>query len=588
MMKRALVFVLLVAAGFLAFSVYSVYVDESSMEEQAGLSVVEPENQEDESETPADENLPVPTTLELAEEILPQRAPAWLWADLEEWNEHSAEMREWLSEPAVEPIWNQASAGFPDDISATISTFADAQTLRFFLLPTAEQNKRSWVSVFSSSSIPMDEALAALTPSSGTSTVLEAGPYSLSAIDSPDRNLVLLEEEAMFWVSNSPEAFIALLTRPTANGAGSETSLQQTLHSRYPDAVAMLHVNSGGNQAAETGSPIWLNGLMAAGGLTHLAAVLHCPDNRGRLSIMAESAETPAWVQDWLPLKEPLFTPDDPPGMLEFGMRWLRYGEDGIISRIPETDSPDESDAAPQDVEANTNEIQAQTPDLQRSPKARQRVRRGGFFSIANMIPPGQPVALNLFTTTENLSAVAIRLPDFILEDSFIGRLKQMPFLQTETIELDRIPGYAFTLKGTPLAEGMGLDELVAIERDGNVYLFDSRVAATMYFERPDPEAQNRIEAPYETTPAQIRGIITPEMLNTILDIEMNRLEEGHPAREEFVQMKATLEPKLKPVALQGGIQDNEWFLEFDSETEFGITAGTGLAAWGLWMWLNP
>lgn len=480
-------------------------------------------------------------------------------------------------------------------------------------------------------------------------TEIEAGPYRLHVFETSVGEFGYLFDRGIIWTTNQAESFAQMLTVPAPDAQSQMTPHRQWLV-EYPDVVAGLFLNAAGQGVEAMGQPGLVPQTLANMGVSRAAALLKFTGGEGRLTILAHAASAPDWVDEWTPVEEYMFRASDPAGMLELTMNWpmiaaqqpmggggeraarggFAGGADGAIAFNPPEGftppagfTPPEGFVPPGGFAPGAGEERgaAFRGEGARGPReggARQggapegfeggafmqgmqgmggRQDRGGMgtFNIFNrLIPQGRDVGINFFGLQDTAPSMTIATPDLDQETSFVGRLTMMPMVENLPVEIAMLPGSRYVLSESPMARNLRLDELVVIERDAITYLFDAEQAARYYFEnRSDnvvgerslsADLRRMLEA--VRTPAQIEGILTPDMLQWILELEKSRFSSSSAAYSELQELSESLKAYMQPMAFSAGFEDEHWFLEAITPEDAGMTVDLAILLLGISRWL--
>ncbi|MEW6236736.1 MAG: hypothetical protein AB1656_15235 [Candidatus Omnitrophota bacterium] len=561
-------------------------------------------------------NAPVPVmpanlSALLFEKTLPNASPCWLLLDMETLRAEGDVFSAIGQEEIFSQIGGQfASALLPHGVTAAVSAIgAHAEQVRLFMLPSEGNAPVSSIAAAAKilkgteegSPLPkIIETLIAAFPGAATSE-MPAGAAKMQVISVPFGEIAILADSGIVWISNQKDALMKLWTTPPPPELAEKSDPYSPYKKRFENSGAALFFNAAKQEGPSLGPPGTFPMFLKASGVREAVCLYQLQEGAGRLTILAPADSLPPWAEAWKPLEQFLFTPADPPGMIEFAMRWPE-----IVSATAAVAAS--SGPAAAEPSASGEEMAPGRPTMPAGMEVQISNRRGNrdgrlkemmasgtppIDKIANMgsnrgeskrplavqaqwqmlsqwFPAGKEIGFNLFGFVNGTPTMAMAFPELDPQKSFLSQFSKMPFVQTSEIELAMLPGKRFQIGDNPMPPMLPLNNLYAVERDGITYVFDAEEAAKNYLGEAasDPAGaarrskEMRLLLKDVRSPAQIQTVISSDFFLYILKQEEDRLPGDEESKKDFSALTTAAADLVKPMALSAGVQEKEWFLE--------------------------
>ncbi|MBI1390854.1 MAG: hypothetical protein GC154_20685 [bacterium] len=533
------------------------------------------------------------TSEQLFDQALPNASLAWLWVDVTGWRKQLGAFDSlWKDENAARVLDGFASA-FPQGATEAVSTLASlSDAMRLYLMPPrGESHETVKIAAFSMKNDNAIEALQKNLPGV-SSEQKEFNGHKLTVLKTPLGEWGAREDGKVLWLCNDAPALAEVLDGPPPPGVMDRPPAHHEVLGRFPSASAALFINQPG--LAMPG-PL---AALAALGAHEAACVIRWPDGKGCLTAMARVETPPPWVDQWLPMDSPLFSDSDPAGLLELAFRRAPSG--GVTAATGETGNEPSANAS-QDLSGQM-ESASDSPRGSRGERGggrEGRMRRfggsggvNGLTPFLNLAQPGQVVGVNLFGFYEGAPAIAFAVPSFSPKGTMLDWLDRAPSIEKTEVEINHLPGAEYRFPDDS-RRGFDLSQLLAVERDSVMYMFDSETAARHYFGEVynDPGGKMRRDRSQRDflnnvkTPSQARMVISSDLYQLILDVERNRLALEGDAADQFDALVDAIHPYLASAAVSAGYEGKEWFLDFytnDEQSQIVETLLLGLGAYRL------
>lgn len=572
----------------------------------------------------------------LSERFLPNTAPYWVLADLKRWRQHTEGFSDLFEQETVATVWNQFTASLPQGATPALAeVFQNAEEMRLFLLPPL--NESAPLAAVAAFAIPHATApgapgavppgihsLMASYPEAATRVILD-GSQAIQVVESPLGTWGWRVDDGWLWISNQPDSLAHLWSTPPPPESIESPGPQAAIWEQYPNTVTALFIN-----ARYPGAPIpgvlgGLTQIMRENGTGQAYCLVRFPENRGVLTVMAQTESATPWVSDWKPLPEFPFKEADPAGLIEIALRWPTWDSPfaataALASVSPGFDAlfaagrPGDSTRtlSPGSREEDPAFLSGLASDNLPSRRRRDRPfrfrpREGDPVQmrtvlaqtqmrfLSELFPPGKEIGVNFFGFYDQSPALAIAIPSLDSSPLPQQRLQAMPFLEAEDIEVALLPGMLFRFRDTPFTRFLGLNELLVIERDAVTYLFDALEAARNYLGEKDlraaardtrsPAARGLLE--HVRTPAQIEAVIHGDFYQYVLEQEKNRVPGDFPFKDDLNALLDDILNHTQPMAASAGWADPHWFLETYTESEAALLVNTGVMLLALYRFLG-
>lgn len=531
------------------------------------------------------------------ERILPNASVFWLWADFKRMGEHKDAFEPLWKDEAVQSVANEFLAALPSGATQafqTLSGASDAMRL-FFLPPPREGAPSTWIAAFNGGNDTLTSLLSDI-PDSDRETK-SFGPHQIDVIKTPFGELAVRQDDQLLWLSMAAEELAGILNAPAPPDLTEKPALQEEALRRFPHAAIALFTNSAHSIPPGPGVPGMAPQLLSHLGADSAYAVLHWPNGEGRFTAIAQSEVPPPWTTDWAPMQAFPFGNDDPSGLLEIAFR--RPAPQAVNEEAQENQEMSDRPAPPAQTEGKGSKKMARQEAMMleqgQSGGPQNRMARKGMMDFFSMAKPNRVFSFNLFGFYQGAPAMAFAFPEFEQEGTLIDTFQQTPGVQSQEVEIANLPGTQFHFKDRKGRRNPPLSELIALERDATMYLFDSTDAARNYMgeENTDPDGkekrigQARKLLSQVRSPAQAQAAISRDWFDFILHSEMGRFGEPGPATEQFRTLIEALAPHLKPAAASAGFDGKEWFIDVYVEDEPSILIESLLTAVHGYRWLH-
>lgn len=563
-----------------------------------------------------DEDFEPPTTAQLYKTVLPRTSPAWCWVDLDRWNNASESFDDFWQEASVERFVQQAASALPKGATPVYEKLmSQSQSMRLYMVPPAEgQYYASYIAAFAqpgADSAALQEQIeapfASTYPDAATREI-EAGPVDIQVLGNEQNEIAYFFDQGLIWVTMQSDALASLFRIP-APAENDEPPAYEKFIQAHPDALAAIFLNAASPELSRLGTPGWFPRWLSEMGVRDTSILLHFPEGSGRLVAEAAALRTPDWAESWSPLENHTFQSSDPAGLIEISMRWPSS----------ESVSPATEEARPQRNELPAPQARRQDGNNERPQRGRDpqqlgngesprrgdssamrtrggimQMGRGSFFSLLDTIsPPNHPMGLNFFGFRDQKPAITLAFPRMPENNSFLDRLEQIPWVESERIEIAKLPGSFYRFGDTPLARGLGISNLLVIERDYVTYFFDSELVAANYLgevnqdpagkERRDISLRDNLED--TQTPAQIKAVASRDLFLWLMRNEQDRYDPDSQAFQELQDLIDTLQNYWRPMAVHAGFdaEESKWFLEAVTDDEPALIVDTLLMAFGFY-----
>ncbi|MDP8245544.1 MAG: hypothetical protein P9L94_15775 [Candidatus Hinthialibacter antarcticus] len=529
------------------------------------------------------------------ERILPNTSVFWVLADFKRIGEHKDAFTSLWNDDAVQTIGNEFLSALPSGATQAfqaLSGASDAMRL-FFLPPPREGAPMTWIAAFTGDNDSLDSLLSDI-PESDRETK-SFGPNQIDLIKTPFGKFAVKQEEQLLWLSMAAEELAGILNTPAPPGLTEKPAIHEEAMRRFPHAAVALFTNSAHAIPPGPGVPGMAPQLLSHLGADSAYVVLHWPNGEGRLTAVAQAEIPPPWTAAWTPMQAFPFGADDPAGLLEVAFR--RPAPDAVLEAT----------------EGNQGKNETPAPSLQMQAKGKKRAARreaqmsedqpggsqggmasNGMMDFFSMAKPNQIFSFNVFGFYQGAPSMAFAFPEFDSNGTLLDTFQQAPRVQSEEIEIANLPGTHYQFKEGK-RRAAPLSELIALERDGAMYLFDSSVAARNYMgdKNTDPDGKKRRSNEARQllsqvrSPAQAQAAVSRDWFDFILRSEMAHLNEQGAATEQFELLIEALAPHLKPAAASAGFDGKEWFVDVYVEDESSILVESLLTAIHGYRWLH-
>ncbi len=210
--------------------------------------------------------------------------------------------------------------------------------------------------------------------------------------------------------------------------------------------------------------------------------------------------------------------------------------------------------------------------------------RRGGAFQsmkwrmLSGMFPPGNVVGMNMYGFYDGSPVMTIAFPQYDPESSSLSRFERMPGLDKSEIEIAKIPGTLYQFGENPFSQMLGIEQLISIERDETMYLFDVEEAARNFLGdvNTHPEGKTRRSKEIRDllgkvrSPAQIEAVLSEDFFDQILDMEKARFAGDAAYEKEMEALFTEFNDRIEPMAISAGVGENGFFLETYTASNVG------------------
>ncbi len=347
-MKRTLVTIVFFIVGLACGYAINQYFPIGS---GSSAAVASGDTQESDAEKP-----PVrPLSETLSERFLPNTAPYWVRADLDQCRKQGEVFSDLLEEKAVSKVMQEFTASLPAGATPALSDLCRLSSeMRLFILPPKENVPTpALVAVFSQPEDANGESvfsasgpLCAAYPDSSTSEV-EAGEKKINVLTTPIAEFAWLYEGALLWVCNQKDALVHLWTESPPEEAVESPGPHVRVSEDYPDAAVTLFVNAAHPGEAMPGPMGALTNALRHAGVRHAVALTRYQDKSGKLTILAEPEKPVPWMEAWQPLDRYPFGKSDPTGIMEIAMRWPNLKQPAsATATVPANTPPADKDGS--------------------------------------------------------------------------------------------------------------------------------------------------------------------------------------------------------------------------------------------------
>ncbi len=635
-MKNLILIVFIFAIGLVCgLGLNQLWIDSpSSPEEKNPVS----QNQSNANDT--DTNSPEPpipsgppiTSSTLYEKVLPHTSPMWLLLDFKTLSQEGKALSTLWEDEIISDIGIQfTTALMPQGVTNTISLLSQnsEQTRVFLLPPEPEEHGAPFVAAarVSESTEEEQEAVSELMASivasypDAASTEIIAGPATINVLSTPFGELALAAKNGIVWLTPQKDALSRLWTIPPPPSLLEESDPYPALKERFENTGVALFFNTASEEKPGLAPPGLIPLSLSNVGVEHAVFLYRFQEQSSKLTMIAKANNPPEWASNWDPVEQPIFTKADPAGMIEVTMRWP-----GVLSATSEIQAPTES--MPPEMNRPPQSIPGNGPGSRRGDRGMGRGgERGemmggmgtpppGFMNrmgpaireqmkskmvqsqwtiLSRWFDPGSLVGFNLFGFYNNLPSMALAFPGMIPEESFLQKLKQMPFIQTSNLELALLPATRYKIGQGRIDEFLPINELLAVERDAITYIFDAEEAAKNYLGEitSDPQGADRRSAEFRNlfekvrTPAQIRAVISKDYFLYLLNQETANLPDESQLKEQFELLISKIAPHITPLVLSAGYENEEWFMDTYAQPEISHLVDTVLLGWAIYRFMG-
>lgn len=634
-MKNLILIVFIFAIGLVCgLGLNQLWIDSpSSPEEKNPVS----QNQSNANDTdtnspePPTPNGPPITSSTLYEKVLPNTSPMWLLLDFKTLNQEGKVLSTLWEDEIISEIGTQfITALMPQGVTNTISLLSqNSEQTRVFLLPPEQEGHGvPFVAAarVSESTEEEQEAVSELMASivasypDAASTEIIAGPTTINVLSTPFGELALAAKNGIVWLTPQKDALSRLWTIPPPPPLLEEVDPYPALKERFEKTGVALFFNTASKEKPGLAPPGLIPLSLSNVGVEHAVILYRFQELSSKLTMLAKANNPPEWASNWNPVEQPIFTKADPAGMIEVTMRWP-----GVLSATGEIQAPTE---ATPEMNQPPDSIPGNGPDSQRGgrgmgrgggrgemmggmetpppgfmnrmgPAIREQMRsrmvQSQWTMLSRWFDPGSLVGFNLFGFYNNLPTMALAFPGMSPEDSFLQKLKLMPFIQTSELELALLPATRYEIGQGKMAEFLPINELLAVERDAITYIFDAEEAAKNYLGEmtSDPQGAERRSAEFRNlfekvrTPAQIRAVISKDYFLYLLNQEGANLQDDSQLKEQYELLINKIAPHIKPLVLSAGYEKEEWFMETYAEPEISHFVDTVLLGWVIYRFMG-
>ncbi len=586
MMNKNTIFILLFAAGVIVGYGINQILTNAGQVPESNIEFANQNQGDKETKPQPTRDLPQ-LEADLYERELPQTSPLWAQIRMNPIQQHGEKIAELLEKEALNEIWIEFIASFPQSASPVIQhLFAASEELRLFLSPGEGGNGRAWMLCSKpkanqeESQPTLNETIAAAFPDAATSE-LDAGPLQLKVFDTPLGDVAISQGSNIRWLCTSAKAIQALFQQPPPpQKPEQENDETHPLLKRFPDAAISIFLNA--SQAGPI--PFFENvlPLLSQLGSKQAALFYGWPKGQGKLTVLAPAQNLPEWSKEWPPLDHYVFTPSDPVGLIEGAMRWPGKTN----STNPEQEKLNNG---PQRTDRSAN--QANDPAMKQKNNgagALNQIQAMRQQLLSKLVPKGNTIGINFFGFSYGVPAMVMALPELASQDVLLNALAQKKNkINEEKIEIANLPGKFYQL---PQSNPKGLHELLMIERDAVTYIFDQKMLAQHYLgELSDPSVV-KSERPMKwrdrledvRSPAQIKLLATPEFFEYVMNQEKQQWKNNQEILQQYDRLIEELQPVFQPLAISAGLDNAEWFIEIQAEETNGHIIGTTLLGLGL------
>ncbi|MBZ0254883.1 hypothetical protein K8I31_02405, partial [bacterium] len=407
--------------------------------------------------------------------ILPNSSVFWVLADFKQMRDHKKSFQDLWKEDAVQSVGNEFLSSLPSGATQTFQVLSGAsEAMRLFILPPPREGKPMfWIAAFIGNNDALSSLLSDI-PNAEKETKT-FGPNQIDVIKTPMGEIAVKQDDELLWLSMAPEEMAGILNTPAPPELAEKPSIHEDALRRFPHVAVALFTNSAHTIPPGPGAPGMLPQMLSLLGSDAAYAVLHWPNGEGRLTAIAHSETAPPWTASWAPLKSFPFRSEDPTGMLEIAFR-----RPATVILADATDIAQGNVAPPVPMPMNgpgPHPPMNRDAKIQKGQNPPNRLSRAGMLDFYSMAKPDHIFSLNLFGFYKGSPAMAFAYPDFAPEGTLIDKFQDTPGVKPEDVEIANLPGTRFQFKEGKRRPGLPLNELIAIERDATMYLFDSDIA---------------------------------------------------------------------------------------------------------------
>jgi len=204
---------------------------------------------------------------------------------------------------------------------------------------------------------------------------------------------------------------------------------------------------------------------------------------------------------------------------------------------------------------------------------------------MEDMLPAGSEIGINLFGFTNRTPTFAFAIPNRDPELPFLEKITQTQGIHTSDLQIAKLPGLLYRLDNKKIADSIGFEELIVLERDGTTYLFDELLSAQNYLKeissdpvgesRRDPKMRELLENVRQ--PSQFQTVISNDFFHFILDQEIELIPKNYQFAEELTACLTKLNEQTKPMVICAGMHDQQWFLEAYATSDAALILDTVL-----------
>ncbi|MDX9754654.1 MAG: hypothetical protein RBU29_11860, partial [bacterium] len=629
-MKNSLPLVLVFLVG-LAIGLIANQLPFFGGEDAASLSLSSGEAQSKQPGAPENQSV----SQRLYHDILPQTAPAWLLANGGELSKTKQAFAEVLKDETISTIANDFIAALPQGVTDIVSNIIrDASETRLFLFPPEGGNPASLLvglvqleSTVQSATPTIDLPAHFIAAYPDTSTrEIKVGSYTIQTIQSPLGELGIFCDEGYVWLTNQPPVFDKFWGTPPAPAAnpGEKADYIKTLEDHKDTALA-LFINTPPNDPASILPPGLLPEFMAAEGMKNLTLLFQQMDGKAKITLKAKAENIPPWITAWTPLDTFPFAASDPMGMLEVAMRWPSPqsatdeisaasgipGEAAIaagtsedptpVTFSPGSPSPSEEgnpsggerrgermrnpsgrNMDPAQMQERLEQLRQEDPERAERMAQRMKAREEAIVQshmrfLAEMVPAGSSVGMNMFGFYNGNPTIAFALPNGNPAQPFLDLIKNTPGIEQNEIDIAKLPAKEYRFPSQSPWAAQGLDQMLTVQRDGTTYIFDEIHAAQKYLQNLAQDTQDqtrrdsKLRAMIEEVqhPAQFQTILANDFFLFLLDQEKMNIPQTLEFRQELEKFLTQVGTQTKPMAISAGFSpdDHVWFLEAYAES---------------------
>ncbi len=596
-----LIFIVGLVCGYILNGLIDISPNSAKADQTSDFQVIDPMNPE--SETPIPEEGQVSSVV-LVEKVLPNSSPAWMLIDLNKFQSRKDSFLELFEQESVSKFISEFTASLPRGVTEALHDLSGkSNEMRIFVMPPAgEQKVPCYVTACSLLSTdiihegtPFLQRFASYFPGSSTSEETIAD-LPVKILSTPIGDFFCVLDQTTLWISTQKEAYSQLWASPPPPELVEHEGPHFEALQNYPETAAALFLNTEEKDSVSLLHFGWIPAYLHETGIRQMAGLYRLEEKASKLTLIAPVESPQTWMAEWQPIERFPFSEADPVGLLEIAFRLPQMASpESATEAVDSTTESEQMVDAGKDArapESGANDTGMEMREPERDDRRRRAERNGeprrprreerdraqnftrfpgnaqfGFFS--QIIPKGKISGVNFFGFYDGAPALTLAFPDFDPENVLMQRLKNIPAIQPEKIDIAKIPATVYHFNESPISRMMNLDELLLIERDAVTYVFDSIDAARNYFGEidADPEGKNRRDTELRSlldqvrNPAQIEAVFSRDFFLQFLEWEESRYQDER-FQEEIAALFQDIRPYVKPMAVSAGFSEQEFYAE--------------------------